>query len=235
MNGYLKNFDIQIATLNSVYYELLEPIEKQSSLKNWWIFGGGTALSMFHFQHRKSFDIDIFITESQLFDFLNPKWYIDETTLFDNTNYRFDGINHHIQLKTKDEIKVDFILNESIIHPPIKNSTLNLTYDLYYESIEDIIAKKIKWRKEDNLTRDIFDLAVAITLDNTILEKLIYTRFISFEDIEKLTLSLDKLDKNQYDLEITKIEPQTKEFANIAKNAKNIIQKSVQEVIAKAL
>jgi hypothetical protein len=50
-----------------------------------------------------------------------------------------------------------------------------------------------------------------------------------------LTLSLDKLDKNQYDLEITKIEPQTKEFANIAKNAKNIIQKSVQEVIVQAL
>ncbi|WP_228283382.1 nucleotidyl transferase AbiEii/AbiGii toxin family protein [Arcobacter sp. FWKO B] len=194
----------------------------------WW---GGTALSMFHFQHRKSFDIDIFITESQLFDFLNPKWYIDETLLFDNSNYRFDGINHHIQLKTKDEIKVDFILNESIIHPPIKNTTLNLTYDLHYESIEDIIAKKIKWRKEDNLTRDIFDLAVAIILDNTILQKLIYTRFISFDDLEKLTLSLDKLDKSNYDLEISKIEPQTKEFTIIAKNAKEIMQKSVREII----
>ncbi|QOG12372.1 nucleotidyl transferase AbiEii/AbiGii toxin family protein [Arcobacter sp. FWKO B] len=186
---------------------------------------------MFHFQHRKSFDIDIFITESQLFDFLNPKWYIDETLLFDNSNYRFDGINHHIQLKTKDEIKVDFILNESIIHPPIKNTTLNLTYDLHYESIEDIIAKKIKWRKEDNLTRDIFDLAVAIILDNTILQKLIYTRFISFDDLEKLTLSLDKLDKSNYDLEISKIEPQTKEFTIIAKNAKEIMQKSVREII----
>ena len=109
MSGYLNNFEQQISTLNSVYYELLAPIEKQSTLKNWWVFGGGTALAMFHFNHRKSFDIDIFITESQLFDFLNPKWYIDETNLFDSNEYRFDGINHHIQLKTKDDIKVDFL------------------------------------------------------------------------------------------------------------------------------
>ena len=92
MNCYLNNFSQQINALNSVYYELLAPIEKQSTLNNWWVFGGGTALSMFHFNHRKSFDIDIFITEAQLFDFLNPKWYIDETELFDNSEYRFDDL-----------------------------------------------------------------------------------------------------------------------------------------------
>lgn len=165
MSGYLNNFEQQISTLNSVYYELLAPIEKQSTLKNWWIFGGGTALAMFHFNHRKSFDIDIFITESQLFDFLNPKWYIDETNLFDSNEYRFDGINHHVQLKTKDDIKVDFLLNESIINNPIENKIIDLDYKLFYESIEDIVAKKIKYRKQDNLTRDIFDIAVAIFFD----------------------------------------------------------------------
>ncbi|WP_266096195.1 hypothetical protein [Aliarcobacter cryaerophilus] len=34
MSGYLNNFEQQISTLNSVYYELLAPIEKQSTLKN---------------------------------------------------------------------------------------------------------------------------------------------------------------------------------------------------------
>ena len=29
MSGYLNNFEQQISTLNSVYYELLAPIEKQ--------------------------------------------------------------------------------------------------------------------------------------------------------------------------------------------------------------
>jgi len=230
MNGYLKNFKIQIDTLNSVYYELLKPIEEQSSIKNWWVFGGGTALSMFHFNHRKSFDIDIFITESQLFDFLNPKWYIDETTLFDNSNYRFDGMSNHVQLKTKNEIKVDFLLNEAIIKPPIKNEILDIKYELYYESIEDIIAKKLKYRKGDNLTRDIFDLAVAISKDNNILQNLLYSRFISYEDLNKLNMSLNSLDAKQYNLEIKKIEPQTNEYKEIAKNAKDIIQNNINKL-----
>lgn len=228
MNGYLNNFKQQVDTLNSVYYELLSPIEKQSTLKNWWVFGGGTALAMFHFKHRKSFDIDIFITEAQVFDFLNPKWYIDETTLFDNNEYRFDGISHHIQLKTKDDIKVDFLLNESIINKPIKNDILDLNYELFYESIEDIIAKKIKYRKEDNLTRDIFDIAMAISLDKELIKNLVFSRFISFDDLDILNSSLNRLDEKKYFLELEKIEPQTKDFEKIAINAKMIIQSSIK-------
>ena len=233
MNGYLNNFEQQINTLNRVYYEILAPIEKQSTLKNWWVFGGGTALAMFHFNHRKSFDIDIFITESQLFDFLNPKWYIDETELFDSNEYRFDGMNHHIQLKTKEEIKVDFLLNEAIINRPIKNVILPLEYELFYESIEDIIAKKIKYRKQDNLTRDIFDIAMAVAFDKRMIEKLIVSRFITFDDLEIFTASLNKLDEKRYILELEKIEAQTKEFEKIALNGKNIIQDNIK-LIGKA-
>ena len=233
MNGYLNNFEQQINTLNSVYYELLAPIEKQSSIKNWWVFGGGTALAMFHFNHRKSFDIDIFITESQVFDFLNPKWYIDETELFDNNEYRFDGMTHHIQLKTKDDIKVDFLLNEAIINKPIKNTILDIDYELFYESKEDIIAKKIKYRKQDNLTRDIFDIAMAISFDKSIIEKLIFSRFITFDDLEVLNTSLNKLDMKKYILELEKIEPQTKKFEKIAFDGKNIIQKNINTLLYK--
>ncbi|WP_428022993.1 nucleotidyl transferase AbiEii/AbiGii toxin family protein [Arcobacter sp.] len=231
MNGYLNNFEQQINTLNSIYYELLAPIEKQSVIKNWWVFGGGTALAMFHFNHRKSFDIDIFITESQLFDFLNPKWYIDETKIFDNNEYRFDGMTHHVQLKTKDDIKVDFLLNESIINKPIKDTKLDIDYELFYESVEDIIAKKIKYRKQDNLTRDIFDIAIAVSFDKSIIEKLIFSRFITFEDLEVLNNSLNKLDEKKYILELEKIEPQTKEFEKIALNGKTIIQENIKSIM----
>ena len=231
MNGYLKNFKEQIDTLNDVYYELIKPIEDKSTLKDWWVFGGGTALSIFHFNHRKSFDIDIFVTEAQVFDFLNPKWFIDETTLFNDKDHRFDGFNHHLALKTKDDIKVDFLLNEAIINTPIKNIILDLDFDLYYESVEDIIAKKVKWRKEDNLARDIFDLAVALTKDENILQSLINSRFISYEDLEKLSNALDDLNITQYKLEIDKIEPQTDEYMKIALNGKNIIQISIKKII----
>ena len=230
MNGYLKNFKEQIDTLNDVYYELLKPIEEKSTLKDWWVFGGGTVLSIFHFNHRKSFDIDIFITEAQIFDFLNPKWFIDETLLFNDKEYRFDNANHHLQLKTNDDIKVDFLLNEAIINMPIKNTLLDLDFDLYYESVEDIIAKKVKWRKEDNLARDIFDLAVAITKDKNILQSLINSRFISYEDLEKLTNALDDLNITQYEIEIDKIEPSSDEYMKIALNGKNIIQNNIKKI-----
>jgi len=230
MNGYLKNFKEQIDTLNDVYYELIKPIEDKSTLKNWWVFGGGTALSIFHFNHRKSFDIDIFVIQAQLFDFLNPKWFIDETTLFDDKDYRLDDSKHHLALKTKDDIKVDFLLNEAIINMPIKNTILDLDFDLYYESVEDIIAKKVKWRKEDNLARDIFDLAVAITKDENILQSLIDSRFISYEDLEKLSNALDDLNMTQYKLEIDKIKPQTDEYMKIALNGKSIIQDSIMKI-----
>lgn len=231
MSGYLKNFKEQIDTLSDVYYELIEPIEKQATLKNWWLFGGGTALSIFHFNHRKSFDIDIFITESQVFDFFNPKWFIDDTKIFDTENYKFDGFTNHLMLKTKNNIKVDFLLNESIINTPIKNNILDLGFDLYYESIEDIIAKKVKWRKEDNLARDIFDLAVALVKDKHILQNILNSRFITMEDLKKLDNALNDLNIKQYKLEIEKIQPQTNGYMEIALNGKYIIQSAIKEII----
>lgn len=230
MNGYLQNFKPQIDALNSVYFELIKGIEDKVSLKNWWAFGGGTALSLFHFQHRKSFDIDIFVSESQIFDFLDPKWYIDDTTVFHPSDYRFDGFAKHLKLKTKNGIKIDFLLNEALINKPIKNELLDLEFDLYFESIEDIIAKKIKYRKEDNLTRDIFDLAVSISKDAEILKNLLLTRFVTIDDLQKLNESLKNLDAYEYKTELEKIEPQP-DFSDISINAKDIIQNNINQVL----
>jgi len=230
MNGYLKNFKPQIEALNSVYFELIKGIEDKVDLKNWWAFGGGTALSMFHFQHRKSFDIDIFVSEAQVFDFLDPKWYIDDTSAFSANDYKFDGFAKHLKLKTNKNIKVDFLLNEALINKPIKNTLIDLEYELFYESIEDIIAKKVKYRKEDNLTRDIFDLAVAISKDRDILQNLLYSKFITTDDLEKLNSSLNSLDKNIYKTELEKIEPE-EEYIEISLDAQAIIQNNIAEVL----
>ena len=230
MNGYLKNFKPQIEALNSVYFDLIKGIEEKVELNNWWAFGGGTALSIFHFQHRKSFDIDIFVSEAQVFDFLDPKWYIDETKAFSTSDYKFDGFTKHLKLKTTENIKVDFLLNEALINKPIKNTLIDLEYELYYESVEDIIAKKVKYRKEDNLTRDIFDLAVAISKDSEILQNLLYSRFITTDDLRKVNSSLNSLDKNVYKTELEKIEPED-EYIGISLNAKAIIQNNIIEVL----
>ena len=54
MSGYLKNFKPQIDTLTSIYHELIKDIEEKVTLDTWWVFGGGTALSIFYFNHRTS-------------------------------------------------------------------------------------------------------------------------------------------------------------------------------------
>ena len=95
--------------------------------------------------------------------------------------------------------------------------------------VQDIIAKKIRWRKEDNLARDIFDLALAISKDENILKNLIDSRFIGYDDLDTLNQALKKLDIQEYKLEIEKIEPEL-QFINIANDAKNIIQESINSI-----
>ena len=53
---------------------------------------------------------------------------------------------------------------------------------------------------------------MAIFFDKKIIENLIFSRFISFDDLDILNSSLDRLDEKKYILELEKIEPQTKEF-----------------------
>ena len=71
---------------------------------------------------------------------------------------------------------------------------------------------------------------MAIFFDKKIIENLVFSRFISFDDLDILNSSLDRLDEKKYILELEKIEPQTKEFENIALNAKYIIQKSIKSL-----
>jgi hypothetical protein len=164
-----------------------------------------------------------------MFNFLDPKWYIDESEVFDSSEYRFDDANKHLKLKTKDNIKVDFLLNEMSISKPNKNTILDLDFELYYESIDDIIAKKINFRKTDNLTRDIFDLAVAIEYDKDILQNLLFSRYITNDDLTQLTKSLKGLDTKLYKLEIEKVEP-AKSFEHIAQNARDIILDNLHNI-----
>jgi len=164
-----------------------------------------------------------------MFNFLDPKWYIDESEVFDSSEYRFDDANKNLKLKTKDNIKVDFLLNEMSISKPNKNTILDLDFELYYESIDDIIAKKINFRKTDNLTRDIFDLAVAIEYDKDILQNLLFSRYITNDDLTQLTKSLKGLDTKLYKLEIEKVEP-AKSFEHIAQNARDIILDNLHNI-----
>lgn len=58
--------------------------------------------------------------------------------------------------------------------------------DVYVESIEDIIAKKIVYRRNDNLTRDIIDIAIAIKVQDSILQNMLESGLINKQDLKEL-------------------------------------------------
>ncbi|BDR28519.1 hypothetical protein HSHS1_12800 [Helicobacter suis HS1] len=86
------NFQAQIQAYFFSKLLLFQPLclgLNPSSIK----FGGGTALSMYYFQHRLSFDIDLFVNDAQCLGFFSPKLWIDNCSHFDSTRY-IDQHNH---------------------------------------------------------------------------------------------------------------------------------------------
>ena len=75
-------------------------------------FGGGTALAIYYFQHRLSFDIDLFATDMQVLSYLSPKHWIDETNHFNSSSYI--DLSHHIRvLEKKNNIKIDVLVSHA--------------------------------------------------------------------------------------------------------------------------
>ncbi|MGL2647407.1 nucleotidyl transferase AbiEii/AbiGii toxin family protein [Helicobacter pylori] len=198
------NFQAQIQALEQFYPIIKNALNlglNPSSIK----FGGGTALSMYYFQHRLSFDIDLFVNDAQCLGFFSPKLWIDNCSHFDSTRY-IDQHNH-IGVTNKDNIKIDVLVDYASNERYVDNSKKIFAFDIYIESLENIIAKKITFRKTDNKTRDIFDIAVALHNNNNLFDKLLSSQKITKQDLLTLQNSLQELDKKRYSIEIDMVEP----------------------------
>ncbi|GAA7537494.1 hypothetical protein JP0015_15490 [Helicobacter pylori] len=122
LSSIKNNFVAQIQALEQFYPIIKSALNlglNPSSIK----FGGGTALSMYYFQHRLSFDIDLFVNDAQYLEFFSPKLWIDDCTHFDSARY-IDQHNH-IGITNKDNIKIDILIdyasNEGYIDDSKKN------------------------------------------------------------------------------------------------------------------
>ena len=159
-------------------------------------FGGGTALAIYYFQHRLSFDIDLFATDIQILNYLSPKHWIEETSLFNSSSY-IDLSNHIRVLHKENNIKIDVLVaQEASKDYLVDDSKKIFDTTIYVESIEDIIAKKIVYRRNDNLTRDIIDIAISIKYADNVLQKLYDLEKINKNDVQELYNSLLELDLN---------------------------------------
>ena len=184
--------------------------------------GGGTALSAFYWHHRFSTDIDIFIysSEKNVLTKIDPRnANVDIQARLSKINYEGDLKKHPIytEIAMDENSKMQFFTVKGFTSTPYSQVIL-WGKDILIETVEEIIAKKVYYRCGDANTRDLFDIAVAIYKDPTILISLNVPR----EKLERLydsvtTIFEDKHLMQIYKEEIEMMKP-SGEYIDIAKN-----------------
>ena len=197
--------------------------------KNCIAFGGGTALAMYYLGHRRSFDIDLFVSDKQYLGFFSPKLWILENPFF-NDNYT--DLDHHIGVSTKNNIKIDILSTPFIDNPLLDDSKSIFSQNLHIHSIEDIIANKIHFRKAENKTRDIFDIVASVKKYPNLLKNLLAKEAINKDDLSELKTALNSLNYDKYNNEISIIQP-AQDYKKIARNAPKILISYIDDCITK--
>jgi hypothetical protein len=136
-------------------YKLLDDIAKDGTQIPKWSLGGGTVL-MFHYQHRKSKDIDIFIPDPQFLGYVNPRL---GGPAEDVTSEYTDAAEYVKLFMPQGEI--DFVAASTLTVNPFQEHVV-LGRRIILETPVEIVAKKI-WHRGNRATpRDLLDLALVI-------------------------------------------------------------------------
>ena len=129
-----------------------------------WSIGGGTVLASYY-NHRISKDIDVFINDAQYLSELSPRFNDECDSVLD-----YDEMSNYISL-TYMEGKVDFIAAGQLTQyqPKLYNF---FGREVMLDDAVEIVAKKLYFRSDHILPRDLFDLAVVYSSErhNDLLE-----------------------------------------------------------------
>jgi hypothetical protein len=145
------------ARLFKIACSLIRQVNSRQPIIDRWTLGGGTAM-MIQINHRKSRDIDIFLSDSQLLPYLDPQKHDFQLEVWP-TDYDGDGSSFQ-KLVFKDIGEIDFIVGRAMTPTPTIQATVEGETTLL-ETIPEIIAKKIYYRGASIRPRDIFDIAAA--------------------------------------------------------------------------
>ena len=103
-----------------------------------WTFGGGTSLAM-RYNHRESYDIDIFIPDTQILLFLTPR-------LNPGINTDYSESSNHIKLIFP-EGEIDFIAAPYLTNNYFMKQTIE-GQKIRVETPTEVIIKKLFYRAE---------------------------------------------------------------------------------------
>jgi len=169
-----------------------------------------------------------FLIDQQYLSYFSPKHWIEDTENFDDKHYI--DTHNHIGVVSANNIKVDILVDASSTSKIIDGSKDIFSFDIQIESIEDILAKKIVFRKKDNKGRDILDIAVAISHDEHIIEKLLAHGRVTKEDLEIFSDALENINLQKYHIAIELVEP-IKEYRALAENAPQYIIEKIKKLM----
>ena len=208
---------------------------KENNLLEVSTLGGGTALAAYYFNHRYSTDIDIFIyAKENKTHLLKPSNWNDNinTKMKDigfTGNFRHNDIYTEIVIDTNSKIQFFDVIKKS--KEPFNKVDL-WGYNLYIDSIEEIIAKKIYYRGDIGNSRDLFDIAIALHNDALIFRKMILKKE-KIINLYKTVLSINNSDelKALYLEEIDLMNP-NEQYSLLAKNAISYLSTFLENICA---
>lgn len=125
-----------------------------------WTFGGGTALAV-RYNHRISYDIDLFLKDADALRDLTPARNPATKALLGQRRYDYPGQYLKLRMETGE---IDFILAGRRTDAPFSFWRFE-EREVRLETPWEIAVKKIFYRPSDFKVRDVFDLAVVVERD----------------------------------------------------------------------
>ena len=159
--------------------KLLDTLKEQPK----WTFGGGTALAVFY-GHRISYDIDIFLSDTDAITALSPHKNAATKALLAGRGYQFPG--NYLKLEL-DQGEIDFISGGRRTDDPTEPWEFE-GRSILIETPWEAGIKKIFYRPSTFKLRDVFDLAAIIDHDGDQLKSYLP------EVADKLDKLIDRLD-----------------------------------------
>lgn len=145
------------ARLFRIACSLIRQVNFEHSIIDEWSFGGGTAL-MLQINHRRSDDVDLFLSDPQLLSYLDPKLHDFKFEIMPS-DYRGDGANF-LKISFENVGEIDFIVCRAMTRIPTVRTMVE-GEDIALETIAEIITKKVHFRGAHIKPRDIFDIAAS--------------------------------------------------------------------------
>lgn len=139
---------------------LLDTLREQPK----WSFGGGTSLGIFY-GHRISYDIDIFLSDSDALRDLSPGRNAATRELLLGRSFQYPGNYLKLELEAGE---IDFIIGSRMTDDPVCRWEFE-GRRIFLENPWETAIKKIFYRSSTFKIRDIFDLASVIEKDGDVL------------------------------------------------------------------